>query len=253
MVSSWRQGASPLRHSRIYTSQALFSAGSIELEGPASHYLSRVLRLAVGDSVILFNGDGSDYRGEICGIQRQSVSVKLFDSFIPGNESPLKITLVQAISRQERMDYSLQKCTELGVSCIQPVISRRVEFRLDTTRLAKRVAHWQRVVISACEQCGRAVVPKVMMPVPLAEWMAGIDESPRLILDPAGEIKMSSFSMPGDAVSVLVGPEGGFTGEELEQARLNDFRTVSLGPRVLRTESAGPAMIAVLQAVAGDG
>jgi len=207
----------------------------------------------MGDRVTLFNGDGRNYPGEISQIQRQSVLVKLLDSQVPGNESPLKITLVQAISRGERMDHSLQKATELGVFRIQPVISSRVEVRLDDKRQARRLSHWQGVVISACEQSGRATVPEVQAPLSLEQWLVAIDAYPRLVLDPAAEIKMSSLSITGGAVSILVGPEGGFTDGELERVRSGGVTAVSFGPRILRTETAGPASIAVLQAIAGDG
>ena len=242
-----------MRHSRIYTPQSLSTFDTVELAGKASHYLSRVLRLSTGDRVSLFNGDGRDYLGKISEIHRQNVLVNLIDSQIPGNESPLKITLVQAISRGERMDYSLQKATELGVFCIQPVISSRVEVRLDDKRQAKRLAHWQRVVISACEQSSRATVPGVNAPLSLDQWMAGVDASPRLVLEPAAVTKMSSFSLTDEAVSILVGPEGGFTGEEMEKLLSGGVTAVSFGPRILRTETAGPAAIAVLQSIAGDG
>jgi len=207
----------------------------------------------MGDRVTLFNGDGRNYPGEISEIQRQSVLVKLLDSQVPGNESPLKITLVQAISRGERMDYSLQKATELGVFCIQPVISSRVEVRLDDKRQARRLSHWQGVVISACEQSGRATVPEVQAPLSLDQWLTTVDAYPRLVLAPAAVIKMSSFSITEGSLSILVGPEGGFTDEELERVRSGGVTAVSFGPRILRTETAGPAAIAVLQVIAGDG
>jgi len=241
-----------MRQSRVYTSQTLLAVDSVELTGSVNHYLTRVLRLAEGDSVTLFNGDGRDYSGEVCEIQRQRVLVRLVGSQNPGNESPLKITLVQAISRGERMDFSLQKATELGVFCIQPVTSHRVEVHLDERRRTKRLTHWQGVVISACEQSGRALVPEVKVPLSLSEWIVSADESPRLVLDPAAEVKMSSYSVVGSAVSVMVGPEGGFTGEEMEEIRAGGVTAVSLGPRVLRTETAGPAAIAVLQAGASS-
>jgi len=133
-----------MRRSRLYTPQALAVQATVDLEGAAGHYLTRVLRLSEGDLITLFNGDGSDYAAEICEIRRQHVLLKVTASELPENESPLKITLVQAISRGERMDYCLQKATELGVFEIQPVISRRVEVRLDKKRQLKRVAHWPR-------------------------------------------------------------------------------------------------------------
>jgi len=240
-----------VRQSRIYTSQALLTADSIELEGPASHYLTRVLRLSEGDSLVVFNGDGRNYSAEISGVRNKLVQVRLLKSKKPGNESPLKINLVQAICRGERMDYVLQKATELGVFSIQPLKSQRVEVRLDENRQAKRMAHWQGVVISACEQSGRALVPEVKTPLSLPEWMISAVESPRLVLDPLAENSLSDLSVALDAISILVGPEGGFTDEEMAKARINDVMPVSLGPRVLRTETAGPAAIAILQAKTG--
>lgn len=241
-----------MRRSRIYTPQHLLPSGSLELEGLASHYLVRVLRLSTGDLLTLFNGDGRDYQGEVCEVQRQRVRIRITGSEDPGNESPLKITLVQAISRGERMDYSLQKATELGVYCVQPVISSRVEVHLDEKRQAKRMAHWQGVVISACEQSGRALVPETRIPLSLDEWLAADDGSARLVLDPQASIGLSAIDPGNDTVSILVGPEGGFSTEEMEKVCANGVRPVSLGPRVLRTETAGPAAISVLQIAAGD-
>jgi 16S rRNA (uracil1498-N3)-methyltransferase len=241
-----------MRETRLYTSQALSSPGSVELTGTASHYLTRVLRKSEGDTVILFNGDGWNYSGEICEVLRQRVSIKLVGSQFPNNEAGLKITLVQAISRGERMDYSLQKATELGVYCIQPLLCSRVEVRLDEKRKTKRMAHWQGVVISASEQCGRAMVPDVTEPLSLQEWLSTSGDGSRLILDPEAKTSLSSVTVINSAVSILVGPEGGFSDEEMKQAMGHGVTAVSLGPRVLRTETAGPAAIAVLQTIAGD-
>ena len=241
-----------MRQSRIYTTQRLARQIGIELEGPASHYLTRVLRLAIGDSITLFNGDGRDYSAQISGIQRQQVVLKVISSEFPENESPLKITLVQAISRGERMDYALQKATELGVFEIQPVTSRRVEVRLDAKRLSKRVAHWQGVVVSACEQSGRAMVPEVKTPVSLADWIGKTDQFPRLVLDPLAASSLSSIKVDCDELSLLVGPEGGFSHEEMKLLETGGVVAVSLGRRILRTETAGPAAIAILQALVGD-
>ncbi|NOR19523.1 MAG: 16S rRNA (uracil(1498)-N(3))-methyltransferase [Xanthomonadales bacterium] len=241
-----------MRHSRIHTPQALTTEAVVKLEDPASHYITRVLRLSIGDSITLFNGDGCDYTAEICELQRQNVMLRVSDSLLPENESPLKITLVQAISRGERMDFSLQKATELGVHCIQPVISRRVEVRLNEKRQIKRVAHWQAVVISACEQSGRALVPEVRMPVSLLEWASWKDESPRLVLDPTATQKMSSMVTEGELLSLLIGPEGGFSTSEMKTLEAQGVKAVTLGRRILRTETAGPAAIAILQATLGD-
>ncbi len=241
-----------MRLSRIFTSQPLRAENSVELEGPAGHYLTRVLRLAKGDRIILFNGDGADYPAVIAEIRSQRVLARITGSSDPGNESSLKITLVQAVCRGERMDYVLQKATELGVFCIQPLISQRVEVRLDAARQEKRMQHWQGVVTSACEQSGRALVPVVNAPLSLADWLNVASGSLSLVLDPLADNKLSGLSVQGDSISVLVGPEGGFTDEEMHAARAKGLMPVSLGPRVLRTETAGPAAIAVLQAKAGD-
>lgn len=224
----------------------------VELTGTAGHYLTRVLRLSEGDPVTLFNGDGHDYSAVITGVMPQLVQVRIMNSSLPGNESPLKITLVQAISRGERMDYALQKATELGVYRIQPLISQRVGVRLDASRQAKRLKHWQGVVISACEQSGRAFVPEVRTPLSITDWLSESDKSQRLVLDPFANSKLPDLSVEGDALHLLVGPEGGFTDDEIKEIRANDVVAVSLGPRVLRTETAGLAAIAVLQAKTGD-
>ncbi|MGA9573248.1 MAG: 16S rRNA (uracil(1498)-N(3))-methyltransferase [Lysobacterales bacterium] len=241
-----------MRQSRIFTSQHLQVETSVQLEGPASHYLTRVLRLSKGDDVILFNGDGSDYSAVISEIRPQRVLARVTASSTPGNESPLKITLAQSVCRGERMDYVLQKATELGVFCIQPLISQRVEVRFDASRQEKRLSHWRGVVTSACEQSGRALVPEVKKPMSLPDWINDTAGPVRLVLDPLAAHRLSGVSVQEGSVSVLVGPEGGFTDDEMNAARANGLVAVSLGPRVLRTETAGPAAIALLQAKSGD-
>ena len=241
-----------MRRSRIYTAQTLKLGQTIGLDRRASHYLARVLRLKPGNALVLFNGDGSDYVSEVCEIQRDRIAVKITGRQEPGTESVLRITLVQAISRGERMDYSLQKATELGVSDIQPVTSQRVEVRLDQQKQTKRLAHWPGVVVSACEQSGRARVPEVRPVLPIEHWLQTRDENQSLLLDPMSRVKLSGVKLAGSSIDILVGPEGGFTDQEMEQLRDGRVMPVSLGPRILRTETAGPAAIAVIQAIAGD-
>jgi len=243
-----------MRRSRIYTPQKLATTGLVTLEGSAGHYLTRVLRAAAGDAVILFNGNGRDYAGQICEVRQQHVAVELSGSWMAENESPLRIILVQAVSKGERMDYCLQKATELGVYGIQPVFTHRTEVRLDPNRRVKRLAHWQGVVISACEQSGRAFVPEVRPPLKLREWVANANDAGngRLLLDPGAALKLSACPISTVSVSILVGPEGGLTGEEIQGARAAGITAVCIGPRVMRTETAGPAAIVVLQAMAGD-
>jgi len=241
-----------MRQSRLFTAQPLQPETTLVLDGPAGHYLVRVLRLSQGDTVTLFNGDGADYPAVITGIRSQRVQIRITGSVKPAGESPLRITLVQAVCRGERMDYVLQKATELGVFRIQPLISQRVEVRLDAARQEKRMLHWQGVVTSACEQSGRAFVPRVENPVALPDWLGAADGPAALVLDPLAEDRLSGVPAGAGAIAVLVGPEGGFTEDELKAVREKGVLAVSLGPRILRTETAGPAAIAVLQAKSGD-
>jgi len=241
-----------MRLSRIYIPEELTVGDTVALAGQAAHYLTRVLRLTTGDAVTLFNGNGKDYTGEVRSIDRKTVLVGLLGKQDPGTESPLKITLVQAISRGERMDYTVQKAAELGVYAIQPVFTSRVAVRLDDKRRIKRLSHWRGVVTSASEQSGRAVVPQILEPLTLTHWLQLEDDTQRLVLNPGAESRLSNCKITGDAVSVLVGPEGGLSVEELALVTANGVADVSLGPRVFRTESAGPAAMTVLQVIAGD-
>jgi len=245
-----------MRLSRIFIPEGLAVGEIVVLKGQAAHYLTRVLRLSVTDAVTLFNGNGEDYSGVVHEIDRQRVLVSLSAKQVPGTESPLKIMLVQAISRGERMDYTVQKAAELGVYSVQPLFTSRVAVKLDEKRRVKRLEHWRGVVTSACEQCGRAVLPQILEPLSLSDWLADEDDTQhdtqRLVLDPDAGLKLSKCKIPGDSVSVLVGPEGGFSPDEIMQVTAKGVTGVSLGPRIFRTESAGPAAIAVLQVIAGD-
>jgi len=241
-----------MRLSRIHTPQVLAVGEIIELERQAGHYLANVLRLSAGDTVTLFNGNGMDFSGRVQQVQRHRVRVMLLDKSCPKTESDLKVSLIQAISRGERMDYTVQKAVELGVYAIQPLFSSRVEVRLDDKRRVKRLTHWRRVAISACEQSGRAVVPQILEPVSLGDWLLAADTTQALVLDPDAGDKLSACTIDGDCVSMVVGPEGGFNRQELNEMLASGITAVSLGPRVLRTESAGAAAIAVLQMKAGD-
>jgi 16S rRNA (uracil1498-N3)-methyltransferase len=241
-----------MRSRRVFTDQPLRPGDTVGLDEKSGHYLLRVLRLAAGDPVVLFNGDGVDYAGTLQIPARKAVEIVIGSRLPAAPESKLSITLVQALNRAERMDYTLQKCTELGVAAFQPVRTERVEVRLDGRRLAGRMAHWLSVIRAACEQAGRAVVPELRAPVELHEWLARGGCAARFVLDGKGEAALSGQSVAGDQVELLVGPEGGFTERELKMAVLAGVRAVHLGPRVLRTETAGPAGVAVLQVLGGD-
>jgi 16S rRNA (uracil1498-N3)-methyltransferase len=241
-----------MRISRIYTDQNLEAGGQLSLDAPRSHYLARVLKLRAGNPVVLFNGDGSDYAAEIVTIGSTAAELVINTRLPAAAESPLRITLVQAVSRGERMDYCLQKATELGVATIQTLLTERVEVRLDEKRLTKRMAHWHGVITSACEQSGRARLPNLFPPIPLREWQRSDSSAVRLVLEPGTDLSLTSRTFNAMAVELLIGPEGGLSEAELQDLDIAGVIKVCLGPRVLRTETAGPAAIAVLQAMAGD-
>jgi len=240
-----------LRLHRVHVGQPLKPESDILLAGGIAHYLRRVIRLEAGQSIVLFNGDGSDYLAEIIKPGKHEVLAQVLRRVEARPESPLRVTLVQALSRGERMDQTLQKGTELGVAAFRPVISERVEIRIRPDKLAKRMEHWRKVVISACEQCGRAVIPAVSEPVNLDQFLAEASSTPRMMLEPGSKTALAQLRLEHQ-VELLVGPEGGFSSGEIVLAREHGVLPISLGPRILRTETAGAAACAVLQALAGD-
>jgi 16S rRNA (uracil1498-N3)-methyltransferase len=222
----------------------------------ANHW-TRVLRLKRGDPVQLFNGDGREYRALIEAVERRRTTARIESELAALAESPLALTLAQGICRGDKMDLVLQKATELGVRALQPLTSERTEVRLDAEREAKRMAHWLQVIASACEQSGRAALPTLASPLALPAWLGQIGAADaaagamRLMLDPEGEVSLRDLSAPGAAI-LAVGPEGGFSDNERELLQRMGFKTLRLGPRVLRTETAGLAAIAALQSHWGD-
>lgn len=243
-----------MRLTRIHVDAFLAAGSEVVLPESAAVHLSRVLRLAVGDECVLFNGDGNDYAARIIAMGKRELRVAVAAGREVDNESPLAITLLQGVARGEKMDLILQKATELGVTAVRPLHSQRSEVKLDEARGAKRLAHWQSVVISACEQSGRAVVPHVAPPEPLAAAIRGLPEGGlRLILDPEATETCATLAWsPGTQVVLAVGPEGGWSPLDREQLAAGGFHGVRLGPRILRTETAGLAAITALQARFGD-
>lgn len=240
-----------MRIHRVYTGQALEPGGDVVLEDAPAHYLSRVLRVTPGQSVVLINGDGHEYPAEVQRAGRREI-VLAVRSRLPGlAESALEITVAQALSRGERMDQTLQKCTELGVAAFQPLFSERSGVRLAGEKLQRRLEHWQGVVISACEQCGRARVPAVRPPLPIADWLSQATRGSRLVLDPEAAVPLPGARL-SNKLELAVGPEGGFSAEELGRMRACGVQAASLGPRILRTETAAPAAVAILQCLRGD-
>lgn len=240
-----------MRIHRVFTPDGLQPGTRVALDGQRAHYLGRVLRVTRGQRVVLFNGDGCDYACEVLEAGKNRLLLDVAARLPAKAESPLEITIVQAVSRGERMDLTLQKCTELGVSAFQPVWSERVEVRLKGEKLEKRQRHWQSVVVSACEQSGRAVVPEVRPALPLCEFLSLEGDAARLVLAPGAEQALSRMARMA-SVELLVGPEGGFSDTELSDMAARGVVPASLGPRILRTETAAPAAVAVLQAVSGD-
>jgi len=242
-----------VRLHRLYTEQELEPDHAIRLENDRAHYLGRVLRVTPGQAIVLFNGDGRDYAAEVEAVDRNTVDIAVRSRLPARRESPLPVTVVQAVSRGERMDQTLQKCTELGVAGFCLLLSERVEVRLDEKRLAKRMDHWRSVIVAACEQSGRARVPALTAPCGLDAWLEGGDAPAptRLVLDPDAESRLAA-APAATSFELVVGPEGGLSAAELERMRARNVRGVTLGPRILRTETAAPAAVAVLQAKHGD-
>ena len=239
---------------RLFVSGALSNGAEIELDGDQSRYLGKVLRARVGDRVAVFNGEGPEWPATVLRISRNSVCLALGDSVEAGTESPLKIHLVQGISRGERMDIVVQKATELGVKRITPVLTAFGVVKLDAERAEKRRDHWQKIAASACEQSGRTRPPLIDTPLSLKTWFGAKPPSTdaELILSPAASTPLASLAAPRTKVCVLIGPEGGFSDTEYSDAKVSGFTAVSLGPRVLRTESAAIATLSVLQSLWGD-
>lgn len=227
---------------------------TLSLPEEAANHLVRVMRLREGDQCVLFNGDGHDYSATMTMVGKRDAQVHIDHARRLDNESPLAITLLQGIARGEKMDLILQKATELGVSAIIPVNAERTEVKLDAARAEKRLAHWRSVVGSACGQSGRARIPAITPPQSLA---VAVDTLPadtlRLTLDPQGEHRLASLALaPANGVVIAIGPEGGWSPRDRQQLQDAGFQGLQLGPRILRTETAGLAAIAALQARLGD-
>ena len=242
-----------MRSTRVYVDAPLAAGARVRLPPFAADHLVRVLRLADGAAVACFNGDGRDHAAILEIGARGAVELRIGAATERRNESPLAITLVQSIARGERMDLILQKATELGVAAIAPVFADRTEVRLDGERLDKRMAHWHSVVTSACEQSGRARIPELLPARGLGEAAAALDaDALKLTLDPQGEHRFETLARPTCDVVIGIGPEGGWSAKDRELLARHGFTGLRLGPRVLRTETAGLAAIAAMQARFGD-
>lgn len=234
-------------------SDNLALGAQIKLPENAAMHATRALRLDIGDLVILFNGDGNDYHGELTFIKKNEVIAKINGIKKVDNESPIKVILAQAISSGDRMDFTIQKAVEMGVTEIQPIASQRSVVKLSSERAEKRREHWQNVVNSACEQSGRAFVPQVAMPLNLSNWLASKpDAQTKVTLSPVAEVSFKELPVPSGNICLLVGAEGGLTEDEIALAASQGFTAVRLGKRILRTETAPLAAIATIQTIWGD-
>jgi 16S rRNA (uracil1498-N3)-methyltransferase len=243
-----------MRLTRSHVDLPLSAGAELLLPEDTANHLLRVLRLGEGDACVLFNGDGHDYPATITLAAKREARVRLGAPAAVNTESPRALILLQGIARGEKMDLILQKATELGISAIAPVNAERTEVKLDAQRMEKRVAHWRSVIVSACEQSGRARVPALAAPQSLADAAAAVPENAlKLTLDPQGEHRLSTLEAAADTpLVVAIGPEGGWSPRDRQTLSAAGFQGLQLGPRILRTETAGLAAIAALQAKLGD-
>jgi 16S rRNA (uracil1498-N3)-methyltransferase len=241
-----------VRLTRVYVEEPLAAGRSCVIEGSAANHIMRVLRLRDGDALTLFDGHGGEYAARIVGFRKDSVQVEVQEHRDVERESLLNLTLAQGISRGERMDWVMQKATELGVARIVPVITERTVVKLDERQSARKVEHWRGIVIAACEQSGRNRVPEVTAPCAFHEVLRSDERAGRrLLLSPVGRLNARELALSGSA-TLLVGPEGGLSPGEQDLALGAGFEQVRMGPRILRTETAAIAALTILQHDYGD-
>jgi 16S rRNA (uracil1498-N3)-methyltransferase len=244
-----------MRLTRVYVDQPLAPDSRVRLEGAAANHIRRVLRLAPGDALTLFDGRGGEYEARIEALRKDTVQVAIGEYHAVERESPLAIALAQGVSRGERMDLVVQKATELGVRRILPVLSERTVVRLDAAHAAARMRHWRAIAVGACEQCGRNSVPEVAPPLAFPEFLRSAasrdPQSARIVLSAGGGLRIRDLDGSRGLV-LLIGPEGGLSEPEQRAAADAGFRALSLGPRVLRTETAAIAALAAIQQQLGD-
>lgn len=241
-----------MRIPRIYLPQALSSGNQIALDDNALRHVVQVLRLKTGHPLILFNGHGGEFEAQLVTVTKREAIVQIGNFHDISRESCLFTHLGLGISKGERMDFALQKAVELGVNEITPLFTEYCVVQLTNNRALKRHEHWQAVIISACEQSGRNTIPVLNYPTTLTEWLGTCSLCTRLILDPAASTALSTIKLTKPELVLTTGPEGGFSQTEIEQARQAGFEGVTLGPRVLRTESAALAGLAAVQCLWGD-
>ena len=240
-----------MRIPRIYSAQPLAPNRALELDENSSRHVARVLRMQAGRELVLFDGRGGEYSAIIEEVGKKRVTVKVGDHQPVERESSLPIHLGIGVSRGERMDWVLQKATELGVSQITPLFTERTEVKLSGSRLEKKQQHWQQVLIAACEQCQRNTLPLINPPMNIVNWLTEVDAEAKLVLHHRTQQSLDQMSRPA-SVALVIGPEGGLSNTEIDHAMKQEFAPLALGPRVLRTETAPLAAISVMQYLWGD-
>jgi 16S rRNA (uracil1498-N3)-methyltransferase len=242
-----------MRISRLYTPQALIQGEELAVTGQTVHHLAHVLRVRCGAVVQLFDGRGCEHRALVKTIKRTEIMLEIAEPIVALQESSLDITLLQGIARNDRMDLILQKAVELGVKTIQPLWMQRSQAHMNKTRLEKRINHWLGIIISACEQCGRATVPHLAEPLHFTDCMIAQNTSGlHFLLQPDSTTGLGAVNPSDKRIHLLVGPEGGLNTDEQLLAKSAGFTGIHLGPRILRTETAALAALAGMQALWGD-
>lgn len=240
-----------MRTPRFYEQQPLQLDNEIELSSEVVQHVARALRMQPGEHITLFNGDGAEYKAKLLTVEKRLVKALLAEKLTKRSESPLQVSIGQTLSRGERMDFAVQKSTEMGVHAITPLFSERCEVKLPKDRQDKRVKHWQQIAISACEQCGRVIPPHIDEPASIEKWLSIQDADLKLVLHHHSEQPLQEMSLPA-SVALLIGPEGGLTEAEVELAITYGFKPLTLGPRVMRTETAPIAALTLLNYLWGD-
>lgn len=241
-----------MRIPRIFHPDVLKVDQVIALSADASNHLANVLRLDSGHPIVLFNGDGTEYSGELTEVKKRQVFASVDAKLSINVESPLLIHLGQGVSRGDRMDFAIQKAVELGVSEITPILTERCAVKLSPERWQKKHQQWLKLIQSACEQCGRNTLPTLHKPISLSEWLRQSTNQARVTLDPKATKSIKHLTLSPQGVRLLIGPEGGLTDNEIYSTEQAGFDAVQMGPRVLRTETAAIAAISALQAIHGD-
>jgi len=237
---------------RVYVDQALEDGTTCRLPEEAAHHVATVLRMKTGEELLLFNGRGGSYRAVISSMQKRSVEITIGLHVPEDHESPLSITLAQAVMRGQHMDYALQKAVELGVQHIVPLLCLHGNVKLGDDQIQHRIGHWHKIITSACEQCGRNRIPQLSVPLRLTDWVGTDPNELKLMLHPRDGIRLASMQSPGRSVTLLAGPEGGFSDDEIASATRHGYKSVTLGPRILRAESAALVAISICQGLWGD-